>query len=1084
MSEGTAARRRRPASGAFVWRLPAAALLAALVAAGVYLALDFAPRERARAVDRWHAQLSAMADDRRTAIDRWLQEGLGHARTVAKYPSVRRLAAGPHPPAIDPRSHLQEVLSSIVGNSDVRGASILDAEERELVSWGAGLPEAPDCLVLVRRAMRTGRPLADLHRHPDGSILLQFVAPVRREAAGTPVGAALLVADPEAWLYPFLRHQPLASRTEETLLVRRDGESVHFLSPLLGRKDPPLTLHVPIATPGLAASVALGGTEAFGAFVDYRGHAVLAETRVLTNAPWGLVAKVDRDEALAGVGRSVRLAALALSGLLVGLATALASAWVALEARARARLASAEARFAALLDEASDAILLVGEDGVVRDANRRAAELYGYTREALLGLHVSALRADRSKAAVEGLSSQILDLGERVWESVHVARDGRELPVEVAARAVEIDGERFLISIVRDVAARRRTEQALRESEARYRALFEANPDAVILAVRDGPLVDANPAALAMFGWKKEEIGSLSRNDLLDLDDPRLPPALEERRNAGRFSGFLRFRRRDGTTFEGELSSVLLPAQGAETRATLVVRDVTERRRSEEAVRASEARFRALFSNMLEGFAYCRMLYEDGEPADFLYVDVNRAFARLTGLEGVVGRRVSEVLPGIRQSTPGLFEAYGRVVATGQPEHFETFVPNTGYWFSVSAYRPEPGHFVAVFENTTERRKADEALRQTLQRLSLALEAGRSGVWEWDLATNENVWSEELWRLYGLEPFSCKPSFEAWRETILPEDRKAAERAVGEAARAGVELGAEWRVRYADGSEHWLTSRGRPIRGPGGEIVRYLGIVVDITDRKRAEEEIRRLNVDLERRVAARTAALEAANQELESFAHSVSHDLRAPLRAVRGFSHLLARDHAARLDAEALHLLDSIRANAERMDQLVADLLEFSRVGRTDLRDRRVSMSDLASGVVSDLTAGLDPDRLAIVVEPLPDVVGDAAMLRQVWVNLLSNALKFTGRRERARILVTGQDADGEAVYAVRDNGVGFDMRRAGKLFGVFHRLHGAQEFAGSGVGLAIVQRIVKRHGGRVWAEARADEGATFSFALPMRRS
>jgi PAS domain S-box-containing protein len=1228
---------RRPDPGRLTWRLYGALLAAALAAAVAYLALGFAPRERARAVDRWRAQLSAMADDRRAAIDRWLLEGLSHAQTLSAYPSVRRLAArGTTSPGEDTRPHIREVLSSVVGNADYRSAAVLDAEGRLLVKWGAALPDESTCLLLARRAMETDRPLAELHRHGDATPLVQFVAPIRNEANGPRTGVVLLTADPEAWLYPFLRHRPLASQTEETLLVRRDGDSALFLSPLRRRSDPPLSLRVPLAA-SLAASTALRGSEEFGEFVDYHGDVVLAATRKLQNAPWGLVAKVDRGEALAEVGPSVWLAALALVGLLTGLASAFAGAWLAHEARSRARLASTEARFSVLLDQASDAILLVGADGAIRDANQRTVDLYGYTREELRRLHVSELRHDKSRDEVEERSAGIQAQGEQVWQTVHVTRDGRELPVEVAARAVEIDGEQLHVSIVRDVAERRRVEQALRASEARYRSLFEANQDAVVLAVVGGHIVDANPAAVAMFGWSLEEFRRCTRNEMLDLHDPRLPPALEERARTGRFTGFLRFKRGDGTTFEGELSSVLIPAQGGPALATLVVRDVTERQRTQEAVQASEARFRALFSNMLEGFAYCRMVFEEGVPADLVYLDVNEAFGTLTGLRNVVGRRMTEVIPGIRSTNAELLEAYGRVVRTGEAEHFETFVPPLGIWLSISAYRPEPGHFVAVFENVTERKKSEQALRDGVARLSLALEAGRSGVWEWDLRTNENFWSEELWRLYGLEPWSAAPSYEAWRETILPEDREAAERAVADAARTGTELRAEWRVRYADGTEHWLASRGRPVRGPDGELVRFHGIVLDITDRRRAEEEIRRLNADLERRVASRTAelgrknedlrtevegraraqaaieryarevedlynrapcgyhsldtegrfvavndtelewlgysreelldgrritdiltpasretfsanfagfmerghvhdlelemvrkdgstlwalvsatavkdeagaylrsrstlfdvtelvraraqvaertaALEAANRELESFAYSVSHDLRAPLRAVNGFSLLLARDYASHLDAEALRLLERVRANAQRMDQLISDLLAFSRAGRSEMHDRPVAMTALVGGVVSDLTAGVEGKRLEIEVQPLPDAVGDSPMLRQVWVNLLSNALKFTGPRERPRILVTGQHEDGEVVYRVQDNGVGFDMRHAGKLFGVFHRLHSAQEFAGTGAGLAIVQRIVQRHGGRVWADARVDEGATFAFTLPDR--
>jgi light-regulated signal transduction histidine kinase (bacteriophytochrome) len=250
---------------------------------------------------------------------------------------------------------------------------------------------------------------------------------------------------------------------------------------------------------------------------------------------------------------------------------------------------------------------------------------------------------------------------------------------------------------------------------------------------------------------------------------------------------------------------------------------------------------------------------------------------------------------------------------------------------------------------------------------------------------------------------------------------------------------------------------------------------------RRSEEGLRALNADLERKVSERTAELAAANRELEAFAYSVSHDLRAPLRAINGFAVALAEDCAPALGDVGRGHLDRIRAGSDRMDELIRSLLELSRITRAELERAGVDLSSLAAAVGSDLAQSNRDRKVELVVAPGLRVDADPALLRVVLTNLLGNAWKFTGHTASPRVEV-GVIAEGpEApVYFVRDNGAGFDMRYAGQLFGAFQRLHSSREFPGTGIGLATVQRVVHRHGGRVWAEAALDRGATFYFTLP----
>ncbi len=291
----------------------------------------------------------------------------------------------------------------------------------------------------------------------------------------------------------------------------------------------------------------------------------------------------------------------------------------------------------------------------------------------------------------------------------------------------------------------------------------------------------------------------------------------------------------------------------------------------------------------------------------------------------------------------------------------------------------------------------------------------------------------------------------------------------------------ELKNRAKDGTFYWVNTTIVPFLGDNGKPNQFVAILTDITERKKAEEEIQKLNIALQNRAL----ALETANQELEAFSYSVSHDLRAPLRAVDGFSQMVLADYAERLDSEGKRMLDVIRSEAARMGHLIDDLLTFSRIGRLPVEPVAINMQVLVRKIYDELGA-LEPEReIRFILHPLPPVLGSESMIRQLWINLINNALKFTANRKVGEIEIGAKDdvPDGP-IYFIKDNGVGFDMRYVGKLFVVFQRLHEQKEFPGTGVGLALVHRIIQRHGGRIWAEAEPERGATFYFTLPSQLS
>jgi PAS domain S-box-containing protein len=382
-----------------------------------------------------------------------------------------------------------------------------------------------------------------------------------------------------------------------------------------------------------------------------------------------------------------------------------------------------------------------------------------------------------------------------------------------------------------------------------------------------------------------------------------------------------------------------------------------------------------------------------------------------------------------------------------------------------------------------ERIRVEAALSESNERLRLALAAGRMGTWTREMVGQDLILgSPELDAILGLAPGEFGGTEAALFEFIHPDDHDLIREAFAKAIESKTDYEVEFRFLPRNRPVGWMLGRGRAYFDASGKPVRLAGVAIDITARKAAEQEAGRLNAALEQRVRERTTQLESSNRELEAFAYSVSHDLRAPLRSIRGFSEVLLERCAGQLDEVGQDYLRRACASALQMDKIIEDLLKLSRIGRSELRWQLINLTALATGLAEDLRRTAPERPVEFVIAPRLEAEGDERLLRVALDNLLGNAWKFTGKAPGARIEFGFAD-EGEGAFFVRDNGAGFDPAHAAKLFGVFQRLHSTEEFPGTGVGLAIVQRIIHRHGGRVWASGAVNQGATFYFTLPANR-
>ena len=856
---------------------------------------------------------------------------------------------------------------------------------------------------------------------------------------------------------------------------------------------------------------------------------------------------------------------------------------------------------------ALDLLCIADTDGYFRRLNPQWEVVLGYSVSELEGQSfLDLVHPDdqaSTTAALRELGAQKVVLN---FLNRYRCKDGSYRWLEWRSYPVE----KLVYAAARDVTEQKQMEAVIKESEERYRTFVEDLPIGVYRTTPgpQGKHLIANSYFLRMFGY-------VSLGELIEktyVSDMYLNPT--ERKN---FSDnlltnrhvdrvMLQLKRSDGSPVWGAVTASVAYDKSGEPYFDCVIEDVTERKQTEDALRLT----RFTVDSVADA------VYWINPQANI--EDINDAACRMLGYsrEELLGMSLVDIDPGF--STVQWPDRWKRIKEVGKLILEARHRTKDGRLIPVEVmanYIDFGGHELdcAIVRDITERKQAETALKESEERLRLALDGTTDGIWDWNISTGQVYFSPRYYTMLGYEPNEFPASYDNWRQLLHPDDAEATENALLSAVEEKTPFAIEFRCKTKGENWRWILGRGKVVEiDKEGNAVRLAGshtdiaerkqaeielkernqfvdaileyspigfavntidegavvftshkfaeiygfppedirtvdeffekvypdpvfreqmrerimadiasgdpsqmrwenipiatatgehkvvtasniplweqnlmisTIQDVTERARAEDEIHRLNEELEQRVVERTAQLEAANKELEAFSYSVSHDLRAPLRAIDGFSRILIEDHAQQLPPGVTRLLGIVRSNTQQMGALIDGLLAFSRLSRQPVNKRTVDTTDLIRQVVDTLQVDMEGREVEFEIGTLPVCQGDPTLLKQVWMNLLANALKFTRERDVAKIKIGCDENKREQVFFIKDNGVGFDMRYADKLFGVFQRLHHSEEFEGTGVGLAIVQRIIHRHGGRIWVEGEVDQGATFYLALPRKR-
>ena len=623
--------------------------------------------------------------------------------------------------------------------------------------------------------------------------------------------------------------------------------------------------------------------------------------------------------------------------------------------------------------------------------------------------------------------------------------------------------------------------EELKAARARYFDLYDLAPVGYITVSEQGLVLEANLTATTMLSLSRgklmnqlltrfilkedQDIYYLHSKQLLDTDEPQMCE--------------LRMVKKDSTVFWTHLAGAASKAEDGTTVCRIVMSDITEHKRKEDKLRFEEQRFRAFVEHSSDMIVLVNL------EGVILYV--NPAIESVLGFkpeERIGAKGIERIHPDDIKALADVFNTLSRDTNSPVIKGELRLLHKDGGWRTLEAVGSNLAHnnviesVIINYRDITTRKRAEESLRQSEEKYRTLLESVQEGYFEIDLAGNYTFFNDSLCRIYGYSKEELMGM-----NYRLYTDKETAKNGFNEFNKAyntGEPLkGFTWPIIGKDGTKRYVETSASLLKDSSGKPIGFRGILHDITARKRAEEELKKYREQLEGLVHERTIKLEASNKELEAFSYSISHDLRAPLRAIDGFSQALLEDCEDKLDIQGKDYLIRIRAATQRMSTLIEDLLNLSRITRSEMSMEKVNLTRIVRSVINELQNSQPQRHVKIRIANGLEDIADSRLISIALENLLSNAWKFTAKQSEALIEFGSTREGSKIIYFIRDNGAGFEMMYMDKLFAPFQRLHTIDEYPGTGIGLATVRRIIHRHGGKVWAERQTGKGATFYFSI-----
>jgi PAS domain S-box-containing protein len=779
----------------------------------------------------------------------------------------------------------------------------------------------------------------------------------------------------------------------------------------------------------------------------------------------------------------------AQGGLCTGEAIATETIWghgparlIMLQNITRRKLVEEELRLQSeVIKNMAEGIMVVrARDWTIVYTNSKFDEMFGYGPGELVGQNVSVINASVERAPEE-TAREIIDAleqqGEWAGEVHNVKKDGTPFWCYDSVSAFDHwDYGTVWVSIHTNIDDRKRAE----DERARLAAIVESSEDAIIGKTLDGTIISWNQGAEHLYGYSAQEVVGRPGGFFTPPDRP--DEVSEMLRRAGQGETIHRFdtqrMRKDGTLIDVSLTvSPITDSSGKIVGASSIAHDITQRKKAEEALQESEERFRSLLNSTPDGI----VIVDNNARIQLVNAQTERMFGY--SRQKLLDQPVEILLP--ERLAAGHVQLRSGYIADPSMRPMGTGLETIGRRkdgvefpvdISLSPLETESGCLViSAIRDTTERKKAEEALQESEERFRSLVQSASSAIVIADEEGNIISWNQGARNIfgYGEEEVLGQPLTTLMPQWYHEDHQRGLERvrATGQGKLLGKTL--ELYALRKDGSEFPIQISLSSWQSEGG--VFFSGMIHDITERKELESALQSTNQALEQRVN----QLDQANADLERFAYVASHDLQEPLRMVSGFSQMLQEKYQDQLDADAREYIWYLVDAAGRMRNLIQDLLAFSRVQTRGRPLEMVNCEEVLGWVLSNLQAAIEEAQAVVTHDPLPEVMGDATQLMQVFQNLLANAMKFR-KLEPPRVHISVEGSGEEFIFSVTDNGIGIEPEFHQRIFEIFQRLHTRDRYPGTGIGLAICQRIIDRHGGRIWVESEPGQGSTFYFSLP----